>query len=208
MTIAVLSELVATWGYLLVFVAVCVASAGIPVPAAEILVAAAIYAAHTHRLSIVVLVAAGSVGAIGGGMIGYGLGRTLGAASLARFGRYVGLGPARMRLGQYLFLVHGGKIVFFLRFVALLGPFGGLLAGTNRMPWGRFSLFNALGSVVWTLLVGVGAYAFGAFFQAVDRTVGIAAIALAIGLVVFLLIYVHRREAALQQKADALLSGS
>src|SRR5450631_3157077 len=157
MTLDHLSSLVAEYGYLLVFAAVTIASAGVPIPAAEILVAAAIYAAHTHRLAIAPLIAVGTVGAIAGCVGGYGVGRSVGAPALARYGALVGLGAARMRLGQYLFLVHGGKIVFFLRFVALLGPFGGLLAGVNRMPAGRFLIFNALGATVWTIAVGLGA---------------------------------------------------
>jgi membrane protein DedA with SNARE-associated domain len=205
MTPAHLSTLVAHYGYLASFAAILMASAGIPLPAGELLIAAAVYAAHTHRLSLPLLVVVGSLGAVIGGGVGYAVGRSVAAATLRRYGRFVGLGPARIRLGQYLFLAHGGKIVFFLRFIALLGPFGGVLAGANRMKIGRFMAFNALGGVAWTIVFGVGGYLFGEFFQAVGRPFGIAAIVLAIGLVIGLVRYVHQREADLQQKADALL---
>lgn len=205
MTTAHLSALVAHYGYLATFAAIFLASAGIPLPAGEMLLATAVYAAHTHRLSLPILVAVGSMGAIIGGSAGYGIGRSVAAATLKRYGGLIGLGPARLRLGQYLFLVHGGKIVFFLRFVALLGPFGGVLAGANRMRLGRFLAFNALGGVTWTVVFAVGGYSFGAFFEAVGRPVGIGAALLAVALVIGLLVYIHRREADLQQKADALL---
>ncbi len=206
MTSAELSALVAQYGYLATFAAILVASAGVPLPAGELLIAAAVYAAHTHRLSLPLLVVVGSLGAVIGGGVGYGIGRSVAAATLKRYGGFVGLGSARIRLGQYLFLIHGGKIVFFLRFVALLGPFGGVLAGANRMRIGRFMAFNALGGVAWTLVFAVGAYLFGEFFEAVGRPVGIAAVVLAIVLVVGLLIYIHRHEAVLQAKADAMLA--
>lgn len=204
MSAAHLSTLVAHYGYAATFVAILLASAGIPFPAGEILIAAAVYAAHTHRLSLPILVLVSSLAAIAGGALGYAIGRSVAAATLKRYGGYVGLGAARLRLGQYLFRVHGGKIVFFLRFVALLGPFGGVLAGANRMAPGRFMLFNTLGGVTWALLFTLGGYLFGAMFAAVGRPLGIAAVVLAIALVGGLLVYIHRREAELQRRADAL----
>lgn len=206
MTSSQLSDLVTHYGYVATFLAVLAASAGVPLPAGELLIAGAIYAAHTHRLSLPLLVLAGSLGAILGGAIGYGVGHSVASATLKRYGRFVGLGAARLRLGQYLFRVHGGKIVFFLRFIALLGPFGGVLAGTNRMAAGRFMIFNALGGVAWTLAFAGGAYLFGEFFESVGRPVGIAAVVFAIGLVVVLVIYIRRHEAVLQAKADEMLA--
>lgn len=206
MSHAHLSGLVTHYGYAATFTAILLASAGIPLPAGELLLAAAIYASHTHRLSLLVILCVGSLAAVLGGATGYGVGRSVAAATLSRYGRFVGLGPARIRLGQYLFVVHGGKIVFFLRFIALVGPFGGVLAGANRMGVGRFMVFNTLGGVAWTLVFGVGGYLFGGLFKAVGRPLGIAAIVLAIGVVIGLVIYVHRQGAALQAKADAMLA--
>ena len=205
MTSAHLSGLVAHFGYLATFAAVLFASAGIPLPAGELLIAAAVYAAHTHRLSLPILVLVGSLGAIIGGVVGYGIGRMVAAKTLDRYGRFVGLGPARIRLGRYLFIEHGGKIVFFVRFVALLGPFGGVLAGANRMSLARFMAFNALGGVTWSIAFGVGGYLFGAFFKVAGRPLGIAAAGLAIVLVIGLLLYIHGRGSILQAKADAML---
>jgi membrane protein DedA with SNARE-associated domain len=207
MTLHHLSSMVAHYGYLGAFVAVLLASGGVPVPAGELLIAAAIYAAHTHRLSITLLVLVGSAGAVLGGCVGYAIGRWVGATTLSRYGRLAGLTEARLRLGRYLFLAHGGKIVFIVRFVALIGPFGGVLAGANQMPAGRFMAFNALGGVVWTLVVGVGAYLFGAMFEAVGRPVGIATAVIAVALIAGLAIYVHRYGAELQEKADARFAG-
>jgi membrane protein DedA with SNARE-associated domain len=205
MTLAHLSHLVAHYGYLATFAAVLVASAGLPLPAGEVLIATAVYAAHTHHLSIAPLLLVGSLGAVIGGATGYGVGRSVAAVTLARYGRFVGLNPARLRLGQYLFLVHGGKIVFILRFVALIGPFGGVLAGANRMPVARFMVFNALGGVAWTLAFGLGGYLFGSFFESVGKPLGIAAVAVAIALVIGLAVYVHNYGAELQAKADSYL---
>ncbi len=207
MTVAGLSTLVAHYGYDVVFAFLFLASAGAPLPAGELLVAAAIYAAHTHRLSIVDLTVGGIAMAILGGAAGYGVGHWLGVSGLRRHGGRVGLGPARQRLGRYLFLAHGGKIVFFIRFIAFIGPFGGVLAGVNRMPWGRFLAFNALGAAAWVSAITMGGYLFGAFFASVGRPIGLAALALAVGVAAATVIYLHRQGATLQAKADALLVG-
>src|SRR3954463_4505744 len=40
------------------------------------------------------------------------------------------------------FMRHGGKVVFFGRFVAVLWVLAAFLAGANRMPWPRFFVFR------------------------------------------------------------------
>jgi len=206
MTSEHLSTMVAHYGYVATFVAVMLASSGIPLPAGEMLIAAAVYAAHTHRLELSVLLAAGSAGAIVGGGVGYTVGRVLGTTAIHSYGRFVGLDAPKVRLGRYLFMVHGGKIVFFLRFIALVGPFGGVLAGANRMAIGRFLIFNVLGGIAWTLVFGVGGYSFGSFFEAVGRTAGVAAVVVTLAVLGAAAFYVHRRGADLQAKADAAMA--
>jgi membrane protein DedA with SNARE-associated domain len=56
---------------------------------------------------------------------------------------------------------HGGKVVFFGRFVAVLRAWAAFLAGTNRMRWASFVFFNALGGILWATLYGVGGYFLG-----------------------------------------------
>jgi membrane protein DedA with SNARE-associated domain len=205
MTLEGLSGLVAHYGYLVVFASALIGSAGLPLPATELLIAAAVYAAHTHRLDVVVLAGGAAVMAVIGGLVGYCVGRSVGAVTLARHGSAIGLGPSRLRLGQYLFLTHGGKIVFFIRFIAFVGPFGGMLAGANRMPFVRFASFNALGSVSWAVCIAAGGYLFGTFFASVGQPLGLAALAGAAVLAIAAFVYIHQRGASLQAKADAAL---
>jgi membrane protein DedA with SNARE-associated domain len=88
-----------------------------------------------------------AAGAITGDNLGYWVGRRLGRALLRRYGRYIRIDEKRLRLGQYLFVRYGGAVVFFRRFLAVLGALAAVLAGANRMPWGRFFFFNAAESV-------------------------------------------------------------
>jgi membrane protein DedA with SNARE-associated domain len=83
------------------------------------------------------------------------------------------------RRGQYLFLRHGGKVVFFGRFVALLRILAAVLAGVNRMPWRAFLLANAGGAVIWATGFGLGGYLFGKVLVQLHGAVGPIAFVLA-----------------------------
>lgn len=202
-----LLPLVAAYGYAAVFGLLLIESVGIPAPGEGILIATAVFAARTHRLEIALVLAAGSLAAFLGTSIGYLLGREAGLPLLSRYGRFVGLTPARQRLGQYLFLRHGGKIVFLGRFVAFFRAFEGLLAGVNRMSWRRFLVFNAIGAVTWTTAVGLAAFYFGRAFVHLSRPLGWTLVALAATGFVAGLIYMRRAERTLQREADAAILG-
>jgi membrane protein DedA with SNARE-associated domain len=202
-----LIPLVASYGYAATFVLLFLESLGIPVPGEGILIATALFAARTQRLELVAIIATAAAAAFLGTSAGYLLGRSAGHALIIRFGGYVGLSPARQRLGQYLFARHGAKIIFLGRFIAVLRAFEGVLAGANRMPWRRFLIFNALGAIVWVLAIALGAFYFGRAFVHLSRPLGLGLLVLGgLGLVAAFF-YARSREADLQRIADAALAG-
>src|SRR2546427_8904335 len=109
-----LDSLLATYGYLAVFVFVGVESIGIPVPGETMLVTAAIYAGTTGRLSIFWVIVASAAGAIVGDNMGYVIGRSGGYRLLKRYGRYIRLEEDRLRLGRDPFHQHGPHAAFFV----------------------------------------------------------------------------------------------
>jgi membrane protein DedA with SNARE-associated domain len=200
-----LDSLLATYGYLAVFVFVGVESIGIPVPGETMLVTAAIYAGTTGRLSIVWVIVASSAGAIIGDNIGYLIGRTGGYRVLKRYGRYIRLEENRLRLGQYLFRKHGGKVVFFGRFISVLRIFAAFLAGVNHMHWRRFLIFNAAGGIIWSTIYGVAAYLFGQQLVRLSGEVDLALAVIGIVIIIGAIVFLRRNEARLQREADAAL---
>jgi membrane protein DedA with SNARE-associated domain len=177
-------------------------SMGIPAPGESAVIAAALYAATTHEFGIVPLVASAAAGAIIGDNIGYLIGRNLGLRLIHRYGGKVGLTEARIKLGRYLFLRHGTKVVLFGRFVAVLRTFTALLAGANQMHWSRFLVANALGGILWASLYGFGAYALGHEVRRLEAplALGLGAVAaIAIGTVIVLM---RRHEGRLQKEAE------
>lgn len=173
------SQLIAAYGYWAVLLLVGLESMGLPVPGETALIAAAVYAGATPDLDILGVVAAAAIGAVMGDNLGYLAGRSLGLPLLARYGPLIGLGEERLLLGAYLFSRHGGKIVFFGRFVALLRALAALMAGASRMAWDRFFLFNLTGGLVWAALFGIGGYLLGSAVEHLAGPIGVALLAAA-----------------------------
>jgi membrane protein DedA with SNARE-associated domain len=197
-----LTNLIASQGYWIVAAVVALESMGIPMPGETTLVTAAIYAGTTHRLDIGLVITAAIAGAILGDNAGYWLGRELGYRLLVRYAPILRISAPRIRLGQYLFRRHGGKVVFFGRFVAVLRALAAPLAGINCMPWWRFLFFNAIGAIVWATAYGMAAYAAGEYVLTLKWRVGAAAGLLAAVAIVAGILFVRRHEVELQRKAD------
>src|SRR5262249_18487013 len=56
---------------------------------------------------------------------------------------------------------HGGKAVFFGRFVAVLRVTSAWIAGLSHMHWWRFLAWNAAGGIVWATGVSLVSYFLG-----------------------------------------------
>jgi membrane protein DedA with SNARE-associated domain len=197
-----LLDLLATYGYLAVFLFIAIESTGIPLPGETMLITAALYAGSTHRLQIVLVIAFAAAGAIVGDNLGFAVGHWGGYRLVRRYGRYIRLDESRLKLGQYLFRKHGGKVVFFGRFVSILRAYAAFLAGTNRMPWRRFLVFNAAGGIVWSTLYGTGAYLLGTQIHNLTRTAAIVFGALAVIAIVAGIVVLRRNEARLIKEAE------
>ena len=130
-----LPGLIAAYGYGLILV--MLESLGLPLPGEATLLTASIYAGATHDLTLTGIIAAAVTGAVIGYNIGFWIGERVGYPLLIRFGPRLGLTPGKIKLGQYLFMRHGGTVVFFGRFVAVLRVLAAFLVGANKMPWRR-----------------------------------------------------------------------
>ena len=202
-----LTHLLNTYGYWAVLLFVAIESTGIPFPGETMLLLAAIYAGSTHHLSIPFVILAAAAGAILGDNLGFWVGREGGYRLLRRYGKYIRVEERRLKLGQYLFRRHGGKVVFFGRFVAVLRAWAAFLAGTNRMPWSRFLVFNAAGGIVWASLYGTGGYLLGDNVHRLTGTVGTVAVVLAALAIVAAFLYLRRNERRLADEAERAMPG-
>ena len=174
-----LEHLLTTYGYVALFLLIGIESFGVPLPGETALVTAAAYAA-LGRLNIFGVIAAAAAGAIVGDNAGYWVGREGGLALVRRFGKRVGLTEAKLTRAHAFFERYGARTVFIGRFVALLRSWAAALAGVACMPYRTFTLYNALGGIVWATIFGTLGYLFGRNLPRLERYIGQASLVLAI----------------------------
>jgi membrane-associated protein len=160
--------------------------------------------ASQHRVSLPVLLIVIAAAAIVGDSTGYEIGRRFGDRLLdtrALRKHRTKLGPAHDLLRR-----RGALAVFIGRFTALLRAIMPALAGSARMPYGRFLVFNALGGISWGVGFTVGGYLAGTAFEQVAQWAG-RVLAVIVGVLVAVAIVIwwvrrRRREAAEASEKD------
>ncbi len=145
-------------GLPLLFVVVMLESFGIPLPGETALIAFGVLAAQGHY-SIVWVIVLAAAGAIVGDNLGYWLLGRLGGRALFQRWRWLRRWSDRVLPGaERLMSRHGGKTVFFGRFVTVLRYTAAWVAGIGRMHWWKFVFWNAAGGILWATGVGLLAY--------------------------------------------------
>jgi undecaprenyl-diphosphatase len=163
-------SLTGRWAYPLLFLLVGAESAGVPLPGETSLIAAGVLSG-TGRLYLPHVIGVAALGAIVGDNLGYLFGRKGARRLLAR-------GAKREELlgrGEAFFARHGGKAIFFGRWVTGVRVVIAWTAGTSNYPWGRFFLWNAAGAICWATTIAVAAHLLGA---AAKRDLGVAGLIL------------------------------
>jgi membrane protein DedA with SNARE-associated domain len=123
----------------------------------ETLLILAGYAAHRGYLNPVAVLAIATVMAFTGDQLYFWLGRWRGAQLLARW-------PALARKTervQTLMARYHELLIIGLRFAYGLRAAGPILMGTTTLPAWRFALFNAIGALLWAVLIGSVGWLFG-----------------------------------------------
>jgi membrane protein DedA with SNARE-associated domain len=92
--------------------------------------------------------------------------------------------------------------VFFGRFISVLRTYAAFLAGTTRMSYWRFFVFNASGGIVWSALYAFGFYYAGHALKRVRGPVDYGLGAAAVVIVVAFLVWLHRNEKRLEAQAE------
>lgn len=200
-----LADLDAVWLYLLAFVlpfgeTVALLDAIVPGEVGLVLLGAA---ASRADLSIVSIIAIGSLGAFAGDSLSWYVGHRWGTSLVTRWN------PVRQRLEGPLvsaerhFDRYGGRTIFLGRFVGALRAIVPLVAGTAGMPYRRFVPWNALASVTWVGTVVVLGAVFGEVVADVVDRFGLVLTGLVV-MVGAMLVVRHRRRAGASDRSSAL----
>jgi len=145
---ATLQEVIGRWGYLVIFAAMLLENAGLPLPGETVTLLGG-YAAGSGQLNVLGVMGAAAGGAVLGDNIGYWVGRRLGWGLILKVGRWLGQSPAQLEKLRDQFLRHAGKSVLLGRFVAVLRVVAGPMAGAVGMPYPKFLLCNVVGATLW-----------------------------------------------------------
>ena len=145
---ATLQDVLGRWGYLVIFAAMLLENAGLPLPGETVTLLGG-YAAGSGQLNILGVMGAAAGGAVLGDNIGYWVGRRLGWGLILKVGRWLGQSPAQLEKLRDQFLRHAGKSVLLGRFVAVLRVVAGPMAGAVGMPYPKFLLCNVVGATLW-----------------------------------------------------------
>jgi membrane protein DedA with SNARE-associated domain len=165
-----IKNLLGAVGYPGVFLLMTIEGFGIPIPSELTMPFSGFLAsaAGGSKFSLPVVAAVGAAGEITGGIIAYALGYFGGRPVLIRYGRLVLLSPAELERGEIWFGKYGDWVVLVTRLLPAIRSFIALPAGVVRMPFWRFLIFGALGSIIWATALALIGHALGQHWESVS----------------------------------------
>jgi membrane protein DedA with SNARE-associated domain len=153
-----ITHLIHEFGLIAVFLAAGLQAVGLPVPGGTALVIAGVDASTKHGLPLGGVIAAGALGALLGGTVGFALGRWRGETVLVRVGGVFRQKPSRVQELRGQFQRHAIAPLFIARFVTGLRNVAGLVAGASAVPLGRFLAVSAAAALAWASLTTLEYY--------------------------------------------------
>jgi membrane protein DedA with SNARE-associated domain len=194
------THFITTHGLALLFLVVMLESFGIPLPGETALIAFGILASK-GQYSIWEVIAVAAAGAIVGDNLGYWLIGRLGGRALFRRWKWLNRYADRvLPRAEKLMEKHGGKTVFFGRFITVLRYSAAWIAGLAHMEWWRFLFWNAAGGIIWAVAVGLVSYYAGhAAADAIQRY-GLYAAGAIVGALVLGWVIVHFAKRRIEER--------
>ena len=188
-----LISLVATWGYIAIFVTMTGESAGLPI-SSEIVVPLGGALASQGKLSLggsivelALVVLVSSLANLTGSLIAFWLTRRYGErVVLSRAGRRMGLSRGHLRLANRFFDRFGLWAVFVGRLLPIVRTYISFPAGLSKIGYLKFTLATLAGAIPWNFALAYAGYNLGQHYQTVAATLGPFAIPLAIAVVILL----------------------
>jgi membrane protein DedA with SNARE-associated domain len=146
-----------------------------PIPSEVIMPLAGVVAARGH-LSLPLVIASGTAGAMLGNIVWYLAATLLGLERfrplITRYGRWLTLDWNEIERAHTLFEKHGGTIVFIGRMLPTVRSLVSIPAGLLRMRFVPFMLWSTLGSTLWTAGLAIAGWVLGHEFAQIETVLG------------------------------------
>jgi len=196
-----LNALYGAVGYGGVMVAMAIESAMVPLPSELILPYAGFLVSDTSQLepltgapwSFWVVVIVATIGNTLGSIVGYAIGAWGGRPFLIRWGRFLLIRPHEIEWAERFFVRYGPATAFFSRLLPVVRTFISFPAGVARMPLGTFILYSTLGALPWSFLLVFAGEQLGARWVDIRHALQPFDLAIAIGVVVLVALFVWWR---------------
>jgi membrane-associated protein len=164
------SALVKDFGYIGVFAALFLESGiifGFFLPGDSLLFTAGLLASR-HDLNLFALIIISVIAAILGNNAGYYTGRRFGAGLFNREKSFW-FSPKRIKEAHDFFEKEGPQSLILARFIPAVRTFVPIAAGIGGMRYKSFLLFNALGGLIWGILLPALGYTVGKTVHSIDK---------------------------------------
>jgi len=194
---AALSNFVAGYGLLAVFVLMVAESCGVPFPSEVTMPAAGLLAATGH-LNLVAVIVTGAFANLVGSLIAYWLAARFGEPLLLGPGRYAGIRRHHLELADGWFQRWGLPAVFIGRMLPVIRTYISFPAGLARVEILRFSALTFVGALPWCAALTLVGYVLGRNYDRISGPIEKLAIAIAVLVVIGLVVWYlrGRREAS------------
>lgn len=183
--------IMAKFGYFGIVFAMFAENVFPPIPS-EVVMPAAGFAVSQGDFNLILVIVAGTLGAVLGALPLYYLGRFFDEQRLIAFtekyGKYVFVKPADITATNRWFDRHGKKAVFLGRMVPGIRSFISIPAGMNKMPMLPFLVLTTMGTILWTTALTLAGYYFGQNYEVIATTlapyskiIGVLAVLIIVG---------------------------
>lgn len=201
-------EVLSSWGYWALLLGIFGESVGFPLPGETLLMFASFLSNKQSGLQIQFVIPIGIVAAVMGDNFGYWIGRHFGSTFIRWAKKVLRVDDEDVRTARHLIATHGGRTIFFSRFIFGLRTIAGPMAGSLDMDWKRFFKFNLLGAATWVTTMSFMGYVFANEFDSLLDYIEKASWAIAGGLVLTGYLIWRRQKHQYQQQEHSANSSS
>lgn len=189
-----LLQLMESYGYMAMFIAMALENANIPIPS-EVVLGFAGFLISQQIFSFWTTFAVACIAGVVGSIISYWLGCYGGRPLLLKYGKYIFFNERKFRMAEDLFNKYGGIAVIICRCLPGVRTFISFPAGVARYPFWKFILFTIIGTIPWTLLLVWAGSLLGSHWQDLIQYNHIFLMAvIAVCIVVAVVFVWHRRR--------------
>ena len=191
---AAVSNFIASYGLVAVFVLMVGESCGFPFPSEVIMPTSGLFAASGH-MNLVAAIFAGAAANLVGSLIAYGIAARWGEPLLLGPGRYIGIRRHHLEIADGWFRRWGLLAVLLGRVLPVIRTYISFPAGLARIDLAKFSLLTFVGALPWCAALAIVGYALGRNYDRISGPVEKGAIVIGLLVVAVVVVwYIRGRE--------------